>query len=235
MPPPEGLAATVASLWSDTPLTSRTQRVLPDGCMDLLCSAGEVRVAGPDTAAYLTEVPAGSRVLAVRFRPGAAPGVLGVPADALRDQRVPLAELWGRAATERIAAADDPAGALLNAVRARRPAPDPTLRVVLARLRAGAGVAATADALGWTERTLHRRCLAAFGYGPAVLRRILRFRAAVRLLGRGVPPAETAARTGYADQPHLSREVRALAGVAPGQLSGANRSTPLPSGSSTVA
>ena len=83
---------------------------------------------------------------------------------------------------------------------------------------------------------MHRRCQAAFGYGPAVLRRVLRFRRAAALLRSGVSPAEVAAAAGYADQPHLSRETRALAGASPGQLaSGANRSTPLPSGSCTTA
>jgi AraC-like DNA-binding protein len=97
-------------------------------------------------------------------------------------------------------------------------------------------VAALADALGCTPRSVHRRCQAAFGYGPAVLRRVLRFRRAATLLRAGVSPAEVAVAAGYADQPHLSRETRALAGVSPGQLvSGANRSTLLPSGSSTTA
>jgi len=101
---------------------------------------------------------------------------------------------------------------------------------------ADGSVAALADALGCTPRSVHRRCLAAFGYGPATLRRVLRFRRAAALLRAGVSPAEVAATSGYADQPHLSRETRALAGVSPGQLaSGANRSTPLPSGSSTTA
>ncbi|MGH3823945.1 MAG: helix-turn-helix domain-containing protein [Pseudonocardiaceae bacterium] len=90
--------------------------------------------------------------------------------------------------------------------------------MVLRQLRAGSSVAMTADALGWTERTLHRRCLEAFGYGPSVLRRILRFRMALRLAGKGVPFAVTAARSGYADQAHLAREVGALAGVPLGQL-----------------
>jgi AraC-like DNA-binding protein len=97
-------------------------------------------------------------------------------------------------------------------------------------------VAALADALGCTPRSVHRRCLAAFGYGPATLRRVLRFRRAAALLRAGVSPAEAAAVSGYADQPHLSRETRSLAGVSPGQLaSGANRSTPLPSGSRSTA
>ena len=48
--------------------------------------------------------------------------------------------------------------------------------------------------------------------GLTTLRRILRFRHAARLLSEGIP-IEVAARAGYADQPHLHREVRDLAGV----------------------
>ena len=58
----------------------------------------------------------------------------------------------------------------------------------------------------------------------------------VTLLNDGTPYVDVAARAGYADQPHLHREVRDLAGLPLGQLaSGANRSTEVPSGSSTVA
>ncbi len=38
----------------------------------------------------------------------------------------------------------------------------------------GPAVPAMADAIGLSERQLHRRCLSAFGYGPSTLRRILR-------------------------------------------------------------
>ena len=86
---------------------------------------------------------------------------------------------------------------------------------------------------------MQRQCSAVYGYGPATLRRILRFRRAVRLLDAGLPNVEVASRAGYADQPHLHREVRELAGVTLASLrqdsNGANRSTQLPSGSATVA
>jgi transcriptional regulator GlxA family with amidase domain len=51
-----------------------------------------------------------------------------------------------------------------------------------------------------------------------VLHRVLRFDRAVKLAWTGVPFADVAHRTGYADQAHLSREVRELAGVPLGQL-----------------
>jgi transcriptional regulator GlxA family with amidase domain len=110
---------------------------------------------------------------------------------------------------------------------------------VTSRLAAGSGVAEVAGEIGWSSRTMQRQCAAVYGYGPATLRRILRFRRAVGMLKAGLPFIEVAARAGYADQPHLHREARELAGAPLASLrqvsSGANRSTQLPSGSATVA
>lgn len=226
-------------LWRHEVGADWEQRVLPDGCLDLIWMDGAVHVAGPDTRAFIATLNTGQTLTGLRFRPGAAPGVLGVPAYSLRDQRVRLDDLWpGETLTTRIEGADDPATVLAAAVASRATEPDRALSAVLARLRDGSSVRTTADALGWTERALHRRCRDAFGYGPSVLRRILRFRTALRLAVQGVPFAVTAARTGYADQAHLAREVRALAGVPLSQLltaNGADRSTPTPSGSRTTA
>lgn len=223
-----------AVLPADEP--ARVQDVLPDGCMDLIWSDGEVLVAGPDTMAHPARREPGAVTVGLRFAPGALPGLLGVPAAVLRDQRVPIAELHPGP----VRVADGPAAAAeqLSTLALALPGrgTDRTTSAVAARIAAGHGVATTADFLGWTTRTLHRHCLDAFGYGPSVLRRVLRFRRAVALLQAGQPPAAVAARAGYADQPHLSREVRALAGVSPGQLaSGANRSTVVPSGSCATA
>jgi AraC-like DNA-binding protein len=70
-----------------------------------------------------------------------------------------------------------------------------------------------ADELGFSERHLHRQCVAKFGYGPKTLHRVLRFNQAMSLAYDGVAFADVAQRTGYADQAHLSREVKALAGA----------------------
>jgi AraC-like DNA-binding protein len=200
------------------------QAVLPDGAMDLVWTGSALLVAGPDTAAHPARREPGVVATGVRFRPGVLAALLGVPADALRDRRVPLAELAPRLAARATARLEDgaaPGGVLVAVARLLPGSPDPALTAVADRLAAGASAAETAEALGWTTRTLHRRSLAAFGYGPAVLRRVLRFRRAVALLHAGAPVAEAAARAGYADQPHLSREVRALSGRTPAQLSGA--------------
>ncbi|MFD8750443.1 helix-turn-helix domain-containing protein [Kitasatospora sp. NPDC059577] len=194
--------------------------VLPDGCMDLLWTPGRLLVAGPDTRAFRPGPGLTGPWAGVRLRPGAAPALLGVPAHELRDRRVDLSDLRPgaevRRLTERIDAASDPAVALealaLRLAAASQPE-DPQIRAVVAALAAGRSVAATAAAVGLGARRLHRRSLAAFGYGPKTLARILRMQRALALARSGVPLAETAARSGYADQAHLARDVRELAGM----------------------
>lgn len=213
-------------------------RVLPDGCMDLIQLDGRIVVAGPDTTAHIAAASP-EPVRGLRFRPGALPRLLGVPAAALRDTRADVRDLRAvpdRESLERLALnlAEDPPRT------ETAPWSLATLFHVTRRFSDGAAVDDVAHDLGWSGRTLHRHCMSVYGYGPATLRRILRFRRAVRLLGSGAGLSAVAAQSGYADQPHLHREVRALARVGVRELlgqvrSGANRSTDVPSGSSTVA
>ncbi|MFF3848898.1 helix-turn-helix domain-containing protein [Streptomyces sp. NPDC002328] len=211
---PSRLAGAV--VWTNAPVGADARPVLPDGCMDLLWNEGRLLVAGPDTRAYLPDGPSASWA-GLRFFPGAAPALLGVPAHELRDRRVELAELWPRAEVRRlrarIEAAPHPATALEDLALERTAPPDHELRRLVTALAEGRPVAATADELGLTARQLHRRSLNAFGYGPKTLARILRLQRALSLARRGVPYADTATRAGYADQSHFARDVRELSGM----------------------
>ncbi|MCT9933058.1 helix-turn-helix transcriptional regulator [Planotetraspora sp. A-T 1434] len=210
-----------AVLWRLTlPASGSAQRVLPDGCMDLIWADGELLVAGPDTEAHLVPGSPGARYVGLRFAPGRGPAVLGVPAHELRDRRVPLSDLWPSVRVRRLAdqagAVADPGAALewASAGRLREAAsPDPVMAGVAAGVVAGAPVADMAAEAGISERQLHRRCLAVFGYGPKTLGRILRMNRAVDMARTGMPFADVAVAAGYADQAHLAREVKALAGV----------------------
>jgi AraC-like DNA-binding protein len=213
-------------MWTNTNATGAAALpVLPDGCMDLLWSDGRLLVAGPDTRAFMADGGAGKRWVGIRFAPGTAPALLGVPAHELRDKRVELADLWPSATARRLAeqvgAARDHAAAL-EAIALRRAydtePPDPVLRRIVGALDAGWSVAATAEAAGLGARVLHRRSLAAFGYGPKTLARILRLQRALAVARSGVPLADTAFRTGFADQAHLARDVRELAGMPLSEL-----------------
>lgn len=203
-----------------------TLRLLPDGCLDLIWVGGALLVAGPDTAArVLAEEPPGTEYVGLRFAPGTGPAVLDVPAHELRDRQVPLADLWPtrrvRDLTDQLDQATRP-GATLERIAADRlqdrGAPDPVMVGIAGLLGAGTPVAETATATGLSERQLHRRSLAAFGYGPKTLTRILRLNRALDLARAGSPYAAVAASTGYADQAHLAREVKALTGVPLGTL-----------------
>jgi AraC-like DNA-binding protein len=234
MPAPPALRGLVETAWVlDGP--GGAAHVLPDGCMDLIAMGGRVMVAGPDTAAHFSHRDAES-FAGLRFRPGVLPRLLGVPADALRDQRVPLDEVC----RVRSGALEDVVADLMTRPSRAQTTPWtlPAVHHVTARLARGAAVTDVARDVGWSARTLQRQSAAVYGYGPATLRRILRFRRAVELLRAGHSTATVAATAGYADEPHLHREAREFSGVALRALSyasAANRSTDVPSGSATVA
>lgn len=75
-----------------------------------------------------------------------------------------------------------------------------------------------AAATGWSLRHLETRFREQIGLGPKRLARILRLNRAIRLLTDGERPADTAARCGYYDQAHLSRDFTALTGMPPGRF-----------------
>ena len=150
-----------------------------------------------------------------------------------RDGRGRLDELWGdrdaRELAERVAAHPDDRGRARELERAvrrlaarARPVDDVALEVA-ARLNQPrpARVLELSRAIGLSERQLHRRCTAAFGYGPCGAARILRLQRALRLARSHEGPlrlAELAAAAGYFDQQHLAHEVRAIMGTTPARL-----------------
>jgi AraC-like DNA-binding protein len=210
---------------------SRPVRVVPDGCIDLMWMHGELLVAGPDTTAWVAHLPAGTEIAGLRFRPGAATSVLGVPATELVDDRVAafaVSRRWTTEVTGRLEAVRslmDATAVLQEAMRrqlAEAPALDPVVQHVVNSIRRHQSVRVDrlADHAGISERQLHRRCCAALGYGPKTFARIVRFQ---RFLASARQPspralAHMAADAGYADQPHLTREVRRLAGLPPAEL-----------------
>lgn len=200
-------------------------RVLPDGCLDLLWLGGQLVVAGPDRTAFVSHTPVGGAV-GLRLATGVGPAVFGVPADVLADQRVPLADLWPadvvRRLSERVALAGDRLAVLedIAADQLRRCSPDLAMLEVARSLGYGTDVGTAAARVGLSERQLRRRASAAFGYGPKTLGRILRLGRALDLARGGVAYASCAAQAGFADQAHLARDVRALAGTTLGELLG---------------
>jgi AraC-like DNA-binding protein len=207
--------------------------VLPDACIDIIWDGASIFVAGPDTGPVPIIPRAGQFFAGLRFLPGRAPGFLGVPASELLDSRVPLADLWGRATADGLAdrlassASPEAAAAVLDHAVADRAgtawAADPLIDELVAiystnQPEAASAVRSASRAISVGERRLHRHCRAAVGYGPKMLERVLRFQRARRIARGTTSLALVAALAGYADQAHLSRESRCLAGTTPSDL-----------------
>ena len=241
--PAPALAPHVLCLWSQVTGDggrAHQQRVLPDGCADIVwIGAAAPVVAGPATRTVIAELPTRSIVIGVRFHPGAAPCLLDPPASELLDRETPLREIWGPSADElwqRIGATPNVAGKLAvaeAALAARAAAARPCDPLVAAAVRwlarhPGGRVERLGALLGIGDRQLRRRFRTSVGYGPKNLQRVLRLQRLLALAGRGperLPLAALAAEAGYADQAHMTRELGELAGRVPSALLRDPRST----------
>jgi AraC-like DNA-binding protein len=220
-PPIPALAGVVSSVWVQQVAADAepyVQRNIPTGALELVCRVGsEPRVVGPLTAASVEVLAPGTTIIGLRFTPGAAPSVLGLPAAELVDLAVDARDLWGAAASagrsalaaasrgrSALAAFADPDAAprdllvrvqLLVAARlADAAAPDPLVADAVRRLRwATDDVGSLTTTLHISERQLRRRVQSATGLAPKPLHRMLRFQRFLSLaqhaIANGVAPA----------------------------------------------
>ena len=229
--PPADLAEHLVCTWRGDVGEART--LLPDECVDMYWVNGSVWVSGPETRSWPAAARPGTDAVGVCFRSGVAPSLLGVAASELRDVRVCLDQLWrggaARELAERVSCRDDDDGRAIeleNAVRQMAAGAwglDAVAAEVTGRLHLAGTASARelARATYLSERQLHRRCTAAFGYGPGFLLRMLRVQRFLQLArDESRPPrlADLAIDAGYADQSHLTREVRTIMGTTPAQL-----------------
>jgi AraC-like DNA-binding protein len=229
--PQASLRGHVRCLWINDLSRSCSEclQVVPDGCVDIVWTGETLCIAGPDTRPILAPMPRGSIVVGVRFHPGSASAWLGQPLSEIVNVRVPLAEFWEDDATrllDRAAAARSAKQVAkdLEAFLVGRLAAVGLAEPRIAFLRRTAGdncmpaglrLDQLATHVGLSERTLRRRCLDVFGYGFKTLDRVLRFQRFFRLASRPENHnlADMAARAGYADQAHMTREVRRMSGI----------------------
>ena len=220
-PPIPALAGVVSSVWiqqvgPDAP--PYVQRNIPSGGMELVCRSGrEPRVVGPLTGALVEVLEPGTRVVGLRFAPGGAARVLGLPASELVDLAVDVQDVWGTTGSGRSASAApsrtgfaladlaDPDASperlladvqLVVAARlAEAAAPDPLVAEAVRLLRWSTdAVASLTSSLHISERQLRRRFQTATGLAPKPLHRVLRFQRfhalAQHAIASGAAPAE---------------------------------------------
>jgi AraC-like DNA-binding protein len=174
----------------------------------------------------------GVEAVQVRVSPITAYSLLGTcPAD-LEGTVVGLDDLWGRDAArirerlgmagswqERFTLADDLLARRLDAGRGVHPEVSRAWnRIVGSRGRVR--VEDLAAEVGWSRKRLWSRFRSQIGIAPNRAAKLVRFHDAAHRLAAGLGPARAAADSGYFDQSHLHRDVRAFSGVTPGVLAG---------------
>jgi AraC-like DNA-binding protein len=190
-------------LWRFTAYAPMTVQVPPDGCRDLIVIAP--RAGAPaclvSALSETTETHAfapGDRAVGVRLRPGAQ-----------FDERALLALLQGH---ERFDDRD-----LLASVGAATWL-DARVDETLACLREAPSLPLAQAWLGVSARSLERLLSGRTRRGPLWWRSLARARRCARALAGAAPLAELAADHGYADQAHMTRDLRRWFGHAPARL-----------------
>jgi AraC-like DNA-binding protein len=194
---------------------------MPDGCIDAVWERGVgVKIAGPDTAARLVDRSAGDLMIGIRFLPGAGGPVLGMSLDALRNLHVEAREVHSALDLDGELAPEEVLRRFALVPRGVRS--DPLIAEAVRRIK-HQDVRSVSRELCVSERQLRRRFHAAVGYGPRTLSRVLRFRRFLDAIDRGrTDLADLAFEVGYADQPHLTREVKLFSGLTPATLAREN-------------
>ncbi|MFE0776984.1 helix-turn-helix domain-containing protein [Streptomyces sp. NPDC058861] len=168
----------------------------------------------------------GIECLQIRLSPVVALAVLGASTD-LSGAVVSLEEVWGRdaeRAEERLRAAtswDERFTIALDVLGRRmsaRRSPDPEVAAVWEMMltsRGQARVDSLANEVGWSRKRLWSRFRSQIGLTPKHAARLVRFDHAAHLLAAGDAASQVAAASGYVDQAHLHREVKAFTGATP--------------------
>jgi AraC-like DNA-binding protein len=240
-PPVRALRDVVSTVWVQHVAADAepyVQRHIPNGSVELRCEIGAApQVVGPLTEPLVEVLAPGTTLVGVRFVPGAAPVATGLPSSEIRGLVVDAEELWGACAGalgEAVAAAASPQeslaaleGHVLRRVTAGHdPGPDLLIAEAVRRLMpwGAPDITSLSTSLHISETQLRRRCRTAVGLAPKALHRMLRFQGFLALVqhavAHGRSPSDDglaglAVRTGYADQPHLTRECVRLTGVPP--------------------
>jgi AraC-like DNA-binding protein len=188
-------------------------------------------VAGLSDRPSLVEFGSSYASLDLELTPLGAYRVLGRPLSELAGTTVPLRELFGAPGEELAGrlreqvdwdARFDLVEAFLLARAAEGPAPAPFVAwawELIAQRGGQIRVAELAAEIGCSRRHLQSRFSEQVGLPPKTVARLVRFErvctAVRRAPGRW---AEVAAAAGYADQSHLSRDFRELAGTTPSEF-----------------
>jgi AraC-like DNA-binding protein len=228
----------------DAPQTAHRERLMPDGCVELIVNLGDrfrehhedgattiqpVRfVAGQMTRPVFVSPVGTVRLFGIRFVPGGTIPFLDVPPAEVTNRIVALELVAGELESELSARLDPEASAaelveladatLVERARRLRGHATPIRAAVLRILESGGQTSLDhlATDLGISGRQLERRFVSRVGLGPKTLSRILRFQQVFHAVERADTRwARVAVDCGYYDQSHLIRDFRQFSGDTP--------------------
>jgi Transcriptional regulator containing an amidase domain and an AraC-type DNA-binding HTH domain len=249
IPPRPPLNEFVECFWTldgDGPVPGASpDRILPDGCVELILNFGERFsqhqdnqrklqprhfLVGQMSGPILISPNGAVELVGIRFHPGGTSPFLRVPMNELTDQIAELGSLSSELERELLLVSQD-----LSSLQERTSAIEAVLLARLLRgsfhssaLKLAVGIVESAGqvsvdqlatAAGISSRQLERRFLRDIGIGPKLLGRILRFQQVFRAVERVDSAwASIAVECGYYDQAHLIRDFTQFAGQTPAVL-----------------
>ncbi len=246
--PSPDLQSFVKCFWTlDAPAETEPvkQRVLPDGCMELIFHYGDLfqqffedgsSIIQPRSfvfgqiSRFIEIAPTGvSGIVAARFLPEGLMPFLCMPVTALDNKAVAIAEVFGEKGVELeeqvITAPDNRKRiALIESFLLSRLADPQTVdRVakscveVIFQSQGQLGMAELAGKLNINRRNMERKFTTAIGLSPKQLSRVARLQTALKLLEQKKFTNLTALayESGYYDQAHFIRDFKEFAGISP--------------------
>jgi AraC-like DNA-binding protein len=233
------LAGDVECLWELAgPAALLHEPIFPDGRAEIVlhltppprarghhAPQPRLMVAGQMHAAVHLEAGGFIHVVGVRFTALGARRWLQAPMHLFTDRFLPLSDVRPEIASRLEAAVGEsqPLHAVEHALRETMRAvavPEAVRWAVAAAMRSGGriGVEALARGAGCSRRQLERQFLDQVGLTPKAMLQAARLQRALAGLRTGAGAARVAAACGFADQAHLSREIRRVAGVSPREV-----------------
>ena len=220
--------------WSDAETRARQFRVVADDAPHVLWHVCRPRthcvqrltLVGARASHHDVDLSGRQLLIGARLRPGTLPLLTHLPAMLFTNRSVPLTEVVSPPTARAIRrmragcpeAAVDQLANLIASLPRQRSSVDPRAAWIGALDRdERTSVAELEHTLGMSPRTLRAWSVANLGMGLKRLLRIRRLHSALEMWLSGAHDSWTrvAAAAGYADQPHLIRDCRALLGQAP--------------------
>lgn len=246
-PSPE-LQSFVKCFWTledEASKTPQRQRVVPDGCMEMIFHYGDLYrqcfedgssaiqprsfIFGQITS-YIEIEPTGvSGIISARFLPDGLSPFLDIMVSELENKAVSLAGLFGekgKSLEERVIAATDNAERIriieefLLSLLADPKTIDTVTKAcvdVIVHSQGQIGMVELADKMNVHRRNMERKFIAAIGMSPKQLSRVVRLQATLKMLQQQNFTSLTslAYENGYYDQAHFIKDFREFTGMSP--------------------